>query len=347
VRFSLAQLAERIGGEVAGDAAREVSGIRTLDQAGPDDLSFLTSARYLDAAKASRAGALLVGPKSPELPVDRLVARDPSQALATLIELFHPAPARLSGIHPTASVDPAAAVDPSAEIGPFAVVERGARVGAGASVRAHAVVGAGSSVGEGAVIHPHVVLYPGVDVGRGSVVHAGTVLGADGFGYASSAAGHRKIPQVGGVEIGSEVEIGALSAVDRALLGTTRIGDGTKIDNLVQVGHNVEVGRHSILCGQVGIAGSARLGDGVVLGGQAGVGGHLEVGARAQVASKSAVYESVAAGETVAGIPAAPIGRWRRRQALFARLDEIWRRVKALERRGGTGSDEGNEETRE
>ncbi len=334
MRFSLAELAERIGAEVAGDPGRQIGAIRTLELAGHDDLSFLISARYLEAARASRAGALLVGPKSPELAFDRLVARDPSQALATLIELFHPAPPHRPGIHPTAVVDPEAAIDDSAEIGPYAVIERGARVGAGASVRAHAVIGAGSSVGVGAVIHPHVVLYPGVAIGRGTIVHAGSVLGADGFGYASSEAGHRKIPQVGGVEIGSEVEIGALSAVDRALLGTTRIGDGTKIDNLVQVGHNVEVGRHSILCGQVGIAGSARLGDGVVLGGQSGVGGHLELGHRVQVASKSAVYDSVAAGETVAGIPAAPIGRWRRRQALVARLEEIWKRLRALERRG-------------
>jgi UDP-3-O-[3-hydroxymyristoyl] glucosamine N-acyltransferase len=335
VPFTLAELAARIGARVAGDPERRVVALRTLDAAGPDDLSFLTAARYLDAARASRAGALLVGETAPELPADRLVVADPALALAELVELFHPAPARSAGIHPTAAIDPGAAIDPSAAIGPFAVVERGARVGREAAIGAHAVVGAGAAVGDGAVLHAHVVLYPGVAVGPRTVVHAGAVLGADGFGYASSDSGPRKVPQVGTVEIGAEVEIGALSAVDRALLGATRIGDGTKIDNLVQVGHNVVVGRNAILCGQVGIAGSARLGDGVVVGGQAGIGGHLEVGAGAQVASKSAVYDAVPAGAAVAGIPAAPIGRWRRRQALVARLEEIWRRLRALERRAG------------
>jgi UDP-3-O-[3-hydroxymyristoyl] glucosamine N-acyltransferase len=353
VRFSLAELARRIGAEVAGDPAREVGALRTLAEAGPDDLSFLTGARYLEAARRSRAGALLVGTKSPALAVDRLIARDPHDALASLVELFHPPAPRRAGVHPTAVIDPESVVDPSAGVGPYAVVARGATVAAGASIGAHVVVGERCLVGEGVVLHPHVVLYPGVTVGAGTEVHAGTVLGADGFGYASSTAGHRKIPQVGTVTIGERVEIGALSAIDRAMLGATTIGDGTKIDNLVQVGHNVEVGRHAILCGQVGIAGSARLGDGVVLGGQSGVGGHIELGNGVQVASKSAVYEPVAAGTTMAGIPAAPIGRWRRSQAWVGRLGELVRRVRALERRVGvksgeakSGVDEGGEEER-
>jgi UDP-3-O-[3-hydroxymyristoyl] glucosamine N-acyltransferase len=335
VRFSLAELARRVGGEVAGDGDREVGALRTLEDAGPDDLSFLTSGRYLEAARASRAGALLVGPAAPALGVDRVVARDAADALATLVELFHPSAPRAHGVHPTAVVDPTARVDPAAGVGPYAVIGAGARIGAGAQVGAHAVVGADCRVGADATLHPHVVLYPGVAVGAATEIHAGAVLGADGFGYASSAAGHRKIRQVGTVAVGERVEIGALSAVDRALLGTTTIGDGTKIDNLVQVGHNVRGGRDSILCGQVGIAGSALLGDGVVEGGQAGIGGHLEVGDRVQVASKSAVYESIAAGQTVAGIPAVPIARWRRSQAWVARLGELARRLRALERRGG------------
>jgi UDP-3-O-[3-hydroxymyristoyl] glucosamine N-acyltransferase len=171
-------------------------------------------------------------------------------------------------------------------------------------------------------------------------VHAGAVLGADGFGYTEAAAGGlRKIPQVGDVAIGEDVEIGALSAVDRALLGTTRVGAGTKIDNLVQVGHNVEIGRGAILCGQAGVAGSAKLGDGVVVAGQSGVAGHLTMGDRSRVASKSAVYGDVRAGETVAGVPAVPIGAWRRQQALLARLADLWRRLRRLERRGAAETD--------
>jgi UDP-3-O-[3-hydroxymyristoyl] glucosamine N-acyltransferase len=346
VAWRLAGLADRVGGELVGDPERAIAGIRTLDEAGPADLSFLTRPEYLPAARASRAGALLVGRRWSELAADQIVVPDPARALADLLELCYPEPRPRAGVHPTAVVGPGVEIAGSAHVGPYAVLGAGTRVEDGAVVHAHVVVGEECVIGARAVLHPHVVLYRRVRVGAGSVVHAGSVLGADGFGYATRGVEHTKIPQVGDVELGDEVEIGALSAVDRALLGSTRIGDGTKIDNLVQVGHNVRIGRGAILCGQAGIAGSARLGDGVVLGGQAGVAGHLAVGDGVRVASKSAVYETVPAGETVAGIPAVPIGGWRRQQALVRRLAELWRRLRALERRlGGAGHDaaEGSE----
>ena len=343
--WTLAELAALVGGEVVGDPGRRIERVRTLDAAGPDDLSFLTGARYLEAARASRAGAILAGSRVADVRADLLVAANPSLALARILDRLHPRPRAAAGVHPTAVVAADAGVDPSASVGPYAVVGAGARIGARAEVHSHAVVGAGCEIGEDAVLHPHAVLYPGVRIGARTEVHAGAVLGADGFGYATERGVHHKIPQVGVVEIGDDVEIGALSAVDRALLGATRVGAGTKIDNLVQVGHNVEIGRAAILCGQVGVAGSAKLGDGVVLGGQAGIGGHLNVGDRAQVASKSAVYDAVAAGQTVAGIPAVRIGEWRRQQALGRRLAELWRRLRGVERRVGAtaagGDDEG------
>jgi UDP-3-O-[3-hydroxymyristoyl] glucosamine N-acyltransferase len=333
VGWTLAELAAWVGGEVVGDPQRRIERVATLDSAGPDDLSFLTSARYLEAARASRAGALLAGARVAGFGGGQIVVARPALALARLLQRLHPAPAPAAGVHPTAVIGAGAEVDPSAAVGPYAVVGEGGRLGARVVVHAHAVVGAGCEVGAGSVLHPHVVLYPGVRLGERVVVHAGTVLGADGFGYAADDGVHVKVPQLGGVEIGDDVEIGALAAVDRATLGATRVGAGTKIDNLVQVGHNVEIGRGSILCGQVGVAGSAKLGDGVVLGGQSGVGGHLEVGARVQVASKSALYDSVPAGRTVAGIPAVEIATWRRQQALGRRLAEIWRRLRGVERR--------------
>ncbi len=253
------------------------------------------------------------------------------------MELFHPEAKPAAGIHPTAVVGDGARVDASAHVGPYVVIGARAILGPASVVHAHAVVGEDCEIGAGAVLHPHVVLYRRVRVGAGSVVHAGAVLGADGFGYATREGEHAKIPQVGDVELGRDVEVGALSAVDRALLGTTSVGDGTKIDNLVQVGHNVRIGRASILCGQAGVAGSARLGSGVVLAGQAGVAGHLTVGDGVRVAAKSAVFESVAEGETVAGIPAVRIGAWRRQQALVRRLAELWSRLRRLERRTGGG----------
>ena len=183
------------------------------------------------------------------------------------------------------------------------------------------------------MLHPHAVLYDGTEVGAGSIVHAGAVLGADGFGYATHGGAHHKVPQVGRVVLEADVEVGANSTIDRATLGETRIGTGTRIDNLVQVGHNVEVGRHCILCGQAGIAGSARLGSYVVLAGQSGVAGHIELGDGAQVAAKSAALASVEPRTAVAGIPAIEMRKWRRQAVLLSRLDEIVRRLRAVEKR--------------
>jgi UDP-3-O-[3-hydroxymyristoyl] glucosamine N-acyltransferase len=195
------------------------------------------------------------------------------------------------------------------------------------------VVGRGCAVGERAVLYPHVVLYDGTEVGANGIVHSGAVLGSDGFGYASNRDGHHKVPQVGRVVVHEDVEIGANTTIDRATLGETVIGAGTKIDNLVQVGHNVRVGRHCILCGQAGIAGSTHLGDGVVMAGQAGAAGHIQLGDRAQVAAKSAALSTVPAGTTVAGIPAVEMRKWRRQTVLVARLEEMSRRLRTLERR--------------
>jgi UDP-3-O-[3-hydroxymyristoyl] glucosamine N-acyltransferase len=226
-----------------------------------------------------------------------------------------------------------ARIDPAAHIGALAVIGAGAVIESGAVVHPHVVVGAGCVIGKGTTLHPHVVLYPGVRLAGQVVVHAGSVLGADGFGYASDGPRHHKIPQVGGVEIGAEVEIGALSAIDRAVLDDTTVGAGTKIDNLVQVGHNVRIGRDVMISGMTGLAGSAQVGDGAVLGGQVGVAGHLTIGERTQVAGQSLVMDSTEPGSVIAGTPTMAIGSWRRQQVLLRRLGEIWRRLRALELR--------------
>lgn len=342
----LADLAGLVGGRVEGDPDREVEAVRTLEAAGPRDLSFLNHPRYREQALASRAGALLVtedlaaGFREGDQPRDLLVVKDTAFALSRILSLLHAAEAPEPGVHPTAVVEPGAAVDPTAWIGPYAVIGAGSAIAGRAAVHAHVVVGRGCAVGEGAVLHPHAVLYPGTEIGAGAIVHAGAVLGADGFGYATAGGAHHKVPQVGRVVVEKDVEIGANSAIDRATLGETRIGEGTKIDNLVQVGHNVQVGRHCILCGQAGIAGSTKLGDYVVLAGQAGVSGHIHVGDGAQVAAKSAALTSVEPGAQVAGIPAVELKRWRRQTVLLSRLEEMSRRVRALERKLAAGSGE-------
>lgn len=333
--WTLGELAERVGGEVLGSPARELEGVRTLSEAGPTHLSFLTSPKYLELARASSAGAILTG-RDARLPGrDLLRAAQPQLALAQILRLFHPEAEHPPGIHPTAVVGEACRIAASVALGPYVVLGRGVEIAEGAVLHAHVVVGDGCRLGARTVVHPHVVLYPGVTVGEGVEIHAGTVVGSDGFGYATVRGVHHKVPQVGRVEIGADVEIGALTAIDRALLGATTIGAGTKIDNLVQVGHNVVVGERSILCGQAGVAGSARLGAGVVLAGQAGVSGHLEVGDGAQVAAKSAALQSVEAGAAIAGIPAMPIAAWRRQQAILRRLPEIWKRLRKVENRMG------------
>jgi UDP-3-O-[3-hydroxymyristoyl] glucosamine N-acyltransferase len=332
---TLGELAELVQGRVQGSPARVVRGVRPLGTAGPDELSFLTSPKYRDEARSSRAGALLVGKEEPGLPHDQLVCADAGWALGEILRHFHPAAAATPGVHLTAVVAATAAVDPTATVGPQAVVGEGSRIEAGAVLHAGAVVGARCRVGPGSVIHPRAVLYDDTELGSRVVVHAGAVLGADGFGYAQRGGALVKVPQVGRVVVEDDVEIGANTTIDRATLEETRIGAGSKLDNLVQVGHNVRLGKGCVLCGQAGVAGSTRLGDGVVLAGQAGVGGHLELGDGVQVAAKSAALQSAPAGSKLAGVPAVPLGEWRRQVTWLGRLGDLARRVRRLEQSQG------------
>lgn len=330
--YRLAELAAIIGGEVVGDPERRIESLRTLEVAGPEDLSFVTNPRYRSQAAESRAGALLTGSRLEGVDKDLILAAEPYYALAQLMAKMYPRETLATGIHSTALIEPGASVDRQAAIGPYAVVGEGAVIGPEVELHSHVVVGEGCTVGAGSILYPRVVLYPGVVVGERCILHSGVVLGSDGFGYALHADTHVKLEHRGKVVLEDDVEIGANSTVDRGLLGETSIGAGTKIDNLVQVAHNVRLGRGCLLISQSGIAGSSRLGDGVVLAGQAGVAGHLDLGGGVQVAAKSAVFKSVEPGRKIAGIPAVDIGSWRRQQALMARLSELKKRLEALER---------------
>jgi UDP-3-O-[3-hydroxymyristoyl] glucosamine N-acyltransferase len=339
----LADLAERVGGEVRGDGGRSIAGIASLEEAAPDQLALWVDPRLRAAAEASRACALLVdaaGAGRLGAGRDLLVVADPRYAFACLLALFHPPARPPAGVHPTAVLAAGCRIDPSAHVGPYAVIGEGAEVGAEAVVEAHVVVGRGCRLGRGAWLHPHAVLYAGSEVGERCEVHAGAVIGSDGFGYVPHGGVHHKVPQVGRAVLEADVEVGANAAVDRATLGETRIGAGSKLDNLVQVGHNVRLGKGCVLSGQAGVAGSAKLGDGVVMGGQSGSSGHLEIGDGVQVAAKSAVLQSVPSGARVAGIPAVDLAVWRRQVVALAKLGELRRRVAALERRLGAAADE-------
>ena len=332
-RFTLGQLAEVLAAKLAGDPARVVTGVATLDAASADDISFLTDLRYEAAARASRAGAFIAPVGTRGLPAPVLECTSPQRALVELLGLFHPPPAVTPGVDPSASVAVSASVDPSATIGPLVVVESGARIGARVRVHALAYVGPGVAIGEDSVIHPLVVLREDVRVGKRVILHPGAVLGADGFGYTRDDGRYRKIPQVGGVLIEDDVEIGANSTVDRATLGSTIVRRGTKIDNLVQVAHNVEIGEDSIIAAQTGIAGSSRIGRDVMLGGQVGVADHVTVGDGAMLSAQAGVAQDVAPGAKLAGTWGRPLFQARRIWVAQSELPDMIARMKKLERR--------------
>jgi len=318
---------------VIGDPDRRVQGVATLKAAAETDLGFLTNPKYRKAARVSRAGALLVGPGVEIEGRDVLEVPEPYPALAEILELFHPPSRPRPGISPDARLGRAVELGEEVHVGPFAVLGDACVLGRRAVVGAGSVVGDGCAIGEETVLMPRVVLYPGTRLGARCLIHAGAVLGADGFGFATTGGVHRKIPQVGRVVVEDDVEIGANSAVDRGAIGDTVIGKGTKIDDLVMVAHGVEVGPGCLLAAQVGVAGSTRVGGYVTFAGQSGAAGHLDIGARAVVAAKSAVLEDVAAGAFVAGIPAIDHRSWKRSQAVFKKLPDLRRDIAEVRRR--------------
>ena len=330
---SLAELARLVGGDLEGDPTLEIRGFASLESAGPGDLSFVASGRHLAGALASSAAALIAPPGLEIGGRPAIRVTQPYAAIAAVLRVFFPEPVVAPGVHPTAHVADSARISPAATVSAFAVVADRSVVEAGAVLHPHVFVGPDCQVGEGSVLHPHVVLRERVTVGRRVIVHPGSVLGADGFGYVFDGRGHQKIPQVGGVVVEDDVEIGANVTVDRATLGETVIGRGTKIDNLVQIGHNTVVGEGSIIVAQTGIAGSCRIGRGVVVGGQVGIADHVTVGDGAQIGSQSGLHRDVPAGAGMIGTPALPGEDGLRTLAAIGRLPDLLRDVRALRRR--------------
>jgi UDP-3-O-[3-hydroxymyristoyl] glucosamine N-acyltransferase len=331
--WTLAELASLVGGQVLGDPALSVVGVRPLDEAGPQHLSFYHNRKYLAAARSSRAGALLVQDPAPFAGRNLLVHPEPYLALAKILEVMVPPRRPRPGVHPTAVVAPTARLGEQVSIGPCAVVGEHVVLGDRVVVGPTCVIGEGCQVGDDTVLHPGVVLEPGCQVGARCILHAGVVVGSDGFGFATSGGVHHKVPQVGRVVIEDDVELGANVCVDRATLGETRIGRGTKVDNLVQIGHNVVIGEGCLLVAQTGIAGSSKLGRGVILAGQAGVTGHVTVGDGAVVTAKAGAMEDVPPRSMVSGMPARPHREWLAAQARLYRLEKLLARVAELEER--------------
>ena len=331
--ITLGRLAEALKATLDAEPDRIVTGVAPLAGAGPDHLAYVADRHQLEAARASRAGAFLVPAEVKGLPAPTLSCRDPRRALAAVLGLFYPAVPPAAGVDASAHVSPDARIDATASVGALAVVERGASIGARARIGPLAYVGADVQIGEGSILHPHAVVYDGCRLGRDVIVHAGAVIGADGFGFIPSAEGHLKIPQVGTVVIEDDVEIGANTTIDRATLGETIVRRGTKLDNLIHIGHNTEVGERCLMAAQSGIAGSSRLGKLVMLGGQAGIADHVEIGDGAMLTAQAGVSENVDPGARLFGTWARPVPQARRIWIAEEKLPELLRTVKRLEER--------------
>ncbi len=330
--MKLTVLAERLGAHLFGNGDVEIRGVAGLEQAGPDQLSFLANPRYAPLARTTRAGAILVEPgfepleRTPTLHIANCYL-----AFAEAIKFFYEAPQYAPGIHPTAVIDSSAAIGPRAHVGAYVVVGADVRIGSDAVLLPHVVLYQGAAVGDRFFAHAHAVVREFCRLGDDVVLQNGAVIGSDGFGYAHDAAGvWMKIPQAGPAVLGDRVEVQANACVDRASVGETRVGNGTKIDNLVQVGHGSTVGENTLLCAQVGLAGSTTVGKSVILAGQVGVAGHCTVGDRAVVTAQSGVPNDVPAGATVSGYPAMDNRQWLRTVAALTRLPDMVRELRAL-----------------
>jgi UDP-3-O-[3-hydroxymyristoyl] glucosamine N-acyltransferase len=331
--FTIAEVAKQIEGEVLGDGQAVLTGLAMADAAKAGDLTFAENADYFANAEASAATAIIAGKEFTSARKTIIQVANPRIAFARALAIFFPEPAFAPGIHPSSVIAASAQLDPTVHIGPHCTVGERVKLGANCVLQAGVFVGDDCALGEGSHLFPNVTVYARSQIGRRVRIHAGTVIGSDGFGYVFDGGFHRKIPQIGNVVIGDDVEIGSNASVDRGALGSTVIGKGTKIDNLVQVAHNVEIGAHSILCAQVGIAGSTTLGNFCVLAGQVGVAGHLKIGSQVTIGSKAGVMNNIPNGEVWLGIPARPDKQAKRMLVALHHLPELLKKVAEWEKK--------------
>ncbi|MCE5991850.1 UDP-3-O-(3-hydroxymyristoyl)glucosamine N-acyltransferase [Pseudomonas sp. 5FOS] len=338
VTMTLGQLAEALGATLKGPEALQITGLATLQEAGPGQLSFLANPQYRKFLDNSQAAAVLLKAADAEgFAGNALIVADPYLAYARISHLFDPKPKAVAGIHPSAVVAEDAQVDASASIGPFAVIESGARIGANVSVGAHCVVGARCVIGEGGWLAPRVTLYHDVTIGKRVVIQSGAVIGGEGFGFANEKGVWRKIAQIGGVTIGDDVEIGVNTAVDRGALSDTRIADGVKLDNQIQIAHNVQIGEHTAMAACVGISGSTRIGKHCTIAGGVGMVGHIDVCDNVFVSGMTMVTRSITEpGAYSSGTAMQPLAEWRKSAARIRHLDDMAKRLQQLEKRVDT-----------
>jgi len=344
ISLTLAEIARQVGATLEGDAQTQISGVAPIERAVSGQISFVANSKYSRFIEITTASALVLPPGVPCSRIPVLRHLNPYLTFARIIDIFYPEQRRVPpGIHPSSLVDPDASVDSTAGIGPIVHIGAGTTIGSESQILASAYVGCDVHIGARCLIYPGVQILDGTTIGNNVILHPGAVIGSDGFGFARSDRGMHKIKQVGWVEIQDDVEIGANTTVDRGALGPTIIGAGTKIDNLVQIAHNVEIGRNCIIVSQVGISGSTKLGDGVVLAGQVGVVGHIELGNGVSVGAQSGVNKSIPSGESWFGSPAREIHESARIIAVQDRLPQLRKRLRQLEKKLGITPEDSGE----
>jgi UDP-3-O-[3-hydroxymyristoyl] glucosamine N-acyltransferase len=329
------ELASAVGAQLEGDGAFELMGVAAPERASSSDLIFVDAAKHLERAAVSAARCVVVSENISVPGKTLLRAKDAKVAFAKAAELLREPSIIASGVHPTAVIAPLAKIAPRASIGPYAVIGEDAHIGENTQIGAHCVIGAGCWIGANCRIHPRVTFYSNIRVGNRVEIHSGAVLGADGFGYAYGEGRHWKFPQTGIIEVGDDVEIGANATIDRGSLNDTHIAEGVKLDNLVHVGHNVQIGAHTVVAAQTGISGSSVLGQHVIVGGQVGIADHctLEDGAIVGAQAGIPTGKTIRGGQVVWGTPARPLHKFKEQYAWFARLPELAARIKKLEAR--------------
>jgi UDP-3-O-[3-hydroxymyristoyl] glucosamine N-acyltransferase len=331
--MKLGELASRLGAELRGNPELEITGVTGLEQAGPTEVTFVANPRYTALARTTHAAAVLVEPDFQEIDAATLRIKNPYLAFSRALGLFYHPPVYAPGIHPTAVIDPTAKIGEGAHIGAYVVIGAHARIGSHATLLPHVVIYPGVQTGSHFFAHAHAVVRENCVLGDYVTLENGVIIGADGFGFARDEAGHwEKIPQSGPARIGSHVDIQANACIDRATVGATQIGDGTKIDNLVQVGHGSRIGENSLLCGQVGVAGSSVIGNNAILAGQSAVAGHCSLGDGVILTAQSAVSHDVPAGKMISGSPGFDNRVWLRAVTIFQRLPELLKRLDRVEK---------------
>lgn len=332
--IKLGQLAEFLGATLRGDKDKNINGLATLQEAGPDQLSFLANPQYRKFLADAKAAAVLLKPADADAYAgDVLLVPDPYLAYARISHLFDPKPKASVGVHPSAVVAPDAQVDPSASIGAFAVIESGACIAANVTIGAHCFIGARCEIGEGGWLAPRVTLYHDVRIGKRVVIQSGAVLGGEGFGFANEKGVWQKIAQIGGVTVGDDVEIGVNTAIDRGALADTRIGNGVKLDNQIQIAHNVQIGDHTAMAACVGISGSTKIGKHCMLAGGVGLVGHIEICDGVFITGMTMVTHSITEpGSYSSGTAMQPAAEWRKSAARIRKIDEMARRLQKLEK---------------